>query len=74
MSGLVHVLDISSNSLISDFETTLNELKQYKKELLDKEIILGISKSFKFLLLKVPSSKNKNKYSKIFLFFFKSIF
>ena len=33
---LVHVLDISSNSLISDFEVTLNELKQYKSELVNK--------------------------------------
>ena len=33
---LVHVLDISSNSLISDFETTLNELKQYKSDLVQK--------------------------------------
>ncbi len=33
---LVHVLDISSNSLISDFEVTLNELKQYKSELVHK--------------------------------------
>ena len=33
---LVHVLDISSNSLISDFETTLNELSQYKSDLVKK--------------------------------------
>ena len=33
---LVHVLDISSNSLISDFETTLNELSQYKSDLIKK--------------------------------------
>ena len=33
---LVHVLDISSNSLISDFETTLNELSQYKNDLVKK--------------------------------------
>ena len=33
---LVHVLDISSNSLISDFEVTINELKQYKSDLVSK--------------------------------------
>ena len=33
---LVHVLDISSNSLFSDFETTLNELSQYKSDLVKK--------------------------------------
>ena len=33
---LVHVLDISSNSLISDFETTFNELYQYKSDLVKK--------------------------------------
>ena len=33
---LVHVLDISSNSLISDFKTTLNELSQYKSDLVKK--------------------------------------
>ena len=33
---LVHVLDISSNSLISDFETILNELSQYKSDLVKK--------------------------------------
>ena len=33
---LVHVLDISSNRLISDFETTLNELSQYKSDLVKK--------------------------------------
>ncbi len=33
---LVHVLDISSDSLISDFEVTLKELKQYKSELVNK--------------------------------------
>ena len=33
---LVHVLDVSSNSLISDFETTLKELKQYKSDLVQK--------------------------------------
>ena len=33
---LVHVLDISSKSLISDFETTLNELSQYKSDLVSK--------------------------------------
>ena len=33
---LVQVLDISSNSLISDFETTLNELSQYKSDLVKK--------------------------------------
>ncbi|MDC3075981.1 GTPase ObgE [Paracoccaceae bacterium] len=33
---LVHVLDISSNSLISDFDVTLNELRQYKSDLVNK--------------------------------------
>ena len=33
---LVHVLDISSSSLISDFETILNELSQYKSDLVKK--------------------------------------
>ena len=33
---LVHVLDISSDSLISDFEVTINELKQYKSDLVSK--------------------------------------
>ena len=33
---LVHVLDVSSNSLISDFETTLNELSQYQSDLVKK--------------------------------------
>ena len=33
---LVHVLDISSNSLISDFDVTLNELRKYKNDLVNK--------------------------------------
>ena len=33
---LVHVLDISSESLISDFEVTINELRQYKNDLISK--------------------------------------
>ncbi|MDC3169545.1 GTPase ObgE [Paracoccaceae bacterium] len=33
---LVHVLDISSDSLISDFEVTIKELKQYKSDLENK--------------------------------------
>ncbi|MDC3087282.1 GTPase ObgE [Paracoccaceae bacterium] len=33
---LVHILDISSDSLISDFEVTINELKQYKSDLVNK--------------------------------------
>ena len=41
---LVHVLDISSNSLISDFEITLNELKQYKSELVNKIKCVVINK------------------------------
>ena len=37
---LVHVLDISSDSLISDFEVTINELKQYKSDLVKKLSVL----------------------------------
>ena len=33
---LVHVLDISSNNIFSDFETTLKELNDYKSELVGK--------------------------------------
>ena len=33
---LVHVLDVSSNNILSDFETTLKELKDYKSDLVEK--------------------------------------
>ncbi len=33
---LVHVLDVSSNNLFDDFETTLNELNEYKSDLVEK--------------------------------------
>ena len=33
---LVHVLDVSSNNILSDFESTLNELKEYKSDLVEK--------------------------------------
>ena len=33
---LVHVLDVSSNNLFDDFETTLNELNEYKSDLVGK--------------------------------------
>ena len=33
---LVHVLDVSSNNILSDFETTLKELKEYKSDLVEK--------------------------------------
>ncbi len=41
---LVHVLDISSDSLISDFEVTINELKQYKSDLVNKVKCLVLNK------------------------------
>jgi GTP-binding protein len=41
---LIHVLDISSNSLISDFETTLNELSQYKSDLVKKVKCIVLNK------------------------------
>ena len=60
---LVHVLDISSNSLISDFEVTINELKQYKSDL--------VSKIKCVVLNKVDLMKNK-KIEKIVESFNKS--
>ena len=60
---LVHVLDISSNSLISDFEVTINELKQYKSDL--------VSKITCVVLNKVDLMKNK-KIEKIVESFNKS--
>ena len=33
---LVHVLDVSSNNILSDFETTLKELQEYKSDLVEK--------------------------------------
>ena len=41
---LVHVLDISSDSLISDFEVTINELKQYKSDLVSKIKCVALNK------------------------------
>ncbi|MFL2800744.1 MAG: GTPase ObgE [Paracoccaceae bacterium] len=41
---LIHVLDISSNSLFSDFETTLNELSQYKSDLVKKVKCIVLNK------------------------------
>ena len=60
---LVHVLDISSDSLISDFEVTINELKQYKSDL--------VSKIKCVVLNKVDLMKNK-KIEKIVESFNKS--
>ena len=60
---LVHVLDISSDSLISDFEVTINELKQYKSDL--------VSKIKCVVLNKVDVMKNK-KIEKIVESFNKS--
>ena len=60
---LVHVLDISSNSLIADFEVTINELKQYKSDL--------VSKIKCVVLNKVDLMKNK-KIEKIVESFNKS--
>ena len=33
---MVHVLDISSNNILADFETTLKELSDYKSDLVPK--------------------------------------
>ena len=33
---MVHVLDVSSNNILSDFETSLTELKDYKSDLVEK--------------------------------------
>ena len=48
---MVHVLDVSSDNILSDFETTLKEIKKYKNDLLEK---------IKFVVLnKVDSIKSK---------------
>ena len=33
---MVHVLDVSSTNILSDFDTTLKELKDYKSDLVEK--------------------------------------
>ena len=33
---MVHVLDVSSNNILSDFDTTIKELKDYKSDLVEK--------------------------------------
>ncbi len=41
---LLHILDVSSDDPLSDFLVIENELKQYKKELLDKTRLLVLNK------------------------------
>ena len=41
---LVHILDISSNTLLDDFKTINNELKLYNKDILNKQIIVVFNK------------------------------
>ena len=53
---LVHVLDVSSNNILSDFETTLKELKDYKSDLVEK---------IKCIVLNKVDSINSKKLEKI---------
>ena len=59
---LVHILDVTSNNIIFDYETTLNELTQYKSDLVKKIkcVVLNkvdVTKTNK--LVKIVESFNK---------------
>ena len=44
-SILLFIIPADSDSIVKEYETLLNELKKYNKELLDKKRILAVSKS-----------------------------
>ncbi len=57
---LVHVLDVSSNNILSDFDTTLKELKDYKSDLVEKIKCVVLNK------VDSINSKNLEKIVKAF--------
>ncbi len=62
-SILLFIISSDSNDINKEFKILINELKQYNKELLDKEIILGISKSDlldRELIQEVENNLSKN--------------
>ena len=62
-SILLFIISSDSNDINKEFKILINELKQYNNELLDKEIILGISKSDlldRKLIQEVENNLSKN--------------
>ena len=57
---LVHVLDVSSRNILSDFDTTLKELKDYKSDLVEKIKCVVLNKVDRI------KSKNLEKIVKTF--------
>jgi GTP-binding protein len=57
---LVHVLDVSSNNVLSDFDTTLKELKDYKSDLVEKIKCVVLNK------VDIIKGKNLEKIVKAF--------
>jgi GTPase involved in cell partitioning and DNA repair len=57
---LVHVLDVSSRNILSDFDTTIKELKDYKSDLVEKINCVVLNKVDRI------KSKNLEKIVKTF--------